>query len=556
MFKNRIRTAAIAGIAALATGLSGIAVPSIATAQTNSQDVAPGAPAGEYWEDNDASAAFDASPVNHSEDDLKLLTDETQNFIDNEADNTWNSLHTNLDFDASEEAIAERLRVIHEDILEAQQENSDAIKRVREAIAFAYQQDLEATEAWQAVVDRAYEINQEIVALDQAPRAASQADAGLGEINYVPKGGTEADAKPLDEFAAGEYYTIVELINYYADRDGFTGISDEDAADLEDLGENPSDIEVRDFYRALLNFTSTFHNVYNNTGEFMADGGTLEDGNRYSRHAVEAIVEFYDEIQGYKSDLDALIDTSARESREAQQSDVLVRQGFLQRALAQRDVLRNAEGSVLALARYAELYNDPTLTLDGTLLSTEYRRVQDRLAQSLEANLELLDGINENVLAAWDIWERDLYSNADATDIREGIEDDWNFALVEERLNLSTELYENLVANGVAWREALNRVIALENAVNAPSASDRIADALEELAGSEIGDEPGDGDNGNGDNGNDGNDGIAGGSSIDVDPSSEGGLGTIGILAGIAAVIGLIAAAVPFLGNFIPNLPF
>ena len=554
MFKNRIRTAAIAGIAALATGLSGIAVPSIATAQTNSQDTAPGAPAGEYWEDNDASAAFDANPVNHSEDDLKLLTDETQNFIVNEARDTWTNLHTALDFDASEEAIAERLRVIHEDIREEQQANSDAIKRVREAIAFAYQQDLEATEAWQAVVDRAYEINQEIVALDQAPRAASQADAGLGEINYVPKGGTEADAKPLDEFAAGEYYTIVELINYYADRDGFTGISDEDAAALEDLGENPSDVEVRAFYRALLNFTSTFHNVYNNTGEFLADGITLEDGNRYSRHAVEAIVEFYDEIRGYKSDLDALIDTSARESREAQQSDVLVRQGFLQRALAQRDVLRNAEGYVLALARYAELYNDPTLTGDRTLLSTEYEAVIDQLNESLGNNLELLDGISDAVLEAWDIWESDLYSNADATDIREGINDDWNFALVEERLNLSAELYERLREEGANWRHALNRVIALENEVNTPSANDRIADALEELAGSETGDEPGDGDNGNGNDDSTGP--IEGGSSIDVDPSSEGGLGTIGILAGIAAVIGLIAAAVPFLGNFIPNLPF
>lgn len=553
MFKNRIRTAAIAGIAALATGLSGIAVPSIATAQTNSQDTAPGAPAGEYWEDNDASAAFDANPVNHSEDDLKLLTDETQNFIDNEARNTWNSLHTNLDFDASEEAIAERLRVIHEDIREEQQANSDAIKRVREAIAYAYQQDLEATEAWQAVVDRAYAINQEILELDQAPRAESQVDADLGEINYVTRDGEE---KPLDQFEEDEYFNIIELINFYADRDGFTGISADVEEDLADLGENPSDTEVRDFYRALLDLinNNTFKNIYNNTGEFLADGGTLGEDSRYSRHAVEAIVEFYEETLGYKSDLDALIDTSAAESREAQQSDVLVRQGFLQRALAQRDVLRNAEGYVLALARYAELYNDPTLTGDRTLLSTEYEAVIDQLNESLGTNLELLSGINDAVLGAWDAWENDLNTNADATDIREGINDDWNFAIVEERLDLSTELYERLREQGAEWRHDLNRVIALENEINTPSANDRIADALEELAGTETGDEPGDGDNGNGNGNGDGD--FSGGSSIDVDPSSEGGLGTIGILAGIAAVIGLIAAAVPFLGNFIPNLPF
>lgn len=566
MFKNRIRTAAIAGIAALATGLGGFAVPT-ATAQETLN--APGAPAGDYWESQDASAAYDAEPVNHSEEDLKAASDITQRFIVEGAPDAWRDLQSNLNWDPSEEARASDVRDMHELVTAEQERNAQTINQIQESIAYAYQQDLEATEAWQAVVERAHEISNEIYEEDKAPVANNQQqtdddDTTYGDILYIPFGDydtdTDADAedarKPLSEFEDGDYWNVIDYINFYADRDGHEGLEGFPSA----LGSNPTDNEVRDFYRDLINVIEddAFQGLYDDLGEFLFDSeASVEennepvDGQRFSRYAANAIIEFYGEAEGYVAELDELLDASADANRAAQQSDVLVRQGFLARAVAQRDLLRNWEGYLLAYARYIELYNDPTLTVDRTLLSTEYREVLDDLERGLLLNTPILITIDDLVTQAFDQWSRDLQTNADVVDLRDGINDDWDFQIVEERLGAAFAELVKIRANGAIWREALNKVQALEIELGQPSDTDRLISAIEDLLGEKDDEEtPAPSNPGSGE------DEVEGGSSLDIDGSSEGGFGTIGILAGIAAVIGLIAAAVPFLGNFIPNLPF
>ncbi len=542
MFKNRIRTAAIAGIAALATSLAGTVVAAPAFAQDTLH--APNAPAGEYWVSQDASAAFDAAPVNHSELELKAASDITQKFLTEGAEQQWRELQSGLNWDPSEEARADDVRTMHESIIEEQKRNSANIKRIQESIAYAFQKDQEATDAWQALVERAHAISNEIHRADKAPVAMDQTDpatgATYGQPLYVPKGGDDTHRKPLSQFTSGEYYSIVELVNFYAVRDGGPSVP----VPLK-LSAAPTDAEVRDFYEDLMALIETeqFKAAYDAAGEFLYDESAEH---RISRYNAEAIIELYDETEGYLAELDTLREASRAASREAQQSDVLVRQGFLMRAVAQRDLLRNWEGKALAWARYVELYNDPTLTMDRTLLSTEYRQVLDNLQAGIDRNTPLLTQLDEAVNQAFDRWSTDLKTNADVAETRDNIYGDWDFQIVEERIDDAATLYENILENGRIWREALNRVQALEIELAQPSDNDKLIEAIEKLA---------EGNGGTGEGDDNGSPIVTPApsedesSSSDVDGSSD--FGFLGIAAVLAAILGVVAFIAPNLIGFL-----
>ena len=77
MFKNRVRTAALAGAIAVATGVSGVAVPAFAedTTATNIQ--------GGGFNEPDASLAKDVKAENVTEDQLLKLVGATHHYIIN-----------------------------------------------------------------------------------------------------------------------------------------------------------------------------------------------------------------------------------------------------------------------------------------------------------------------------------------------------------------------------------------------------------------------------------------------------------------------------------------
>ncbi|GAA1472167.1 hypothetical protein P4N68_08995 [Corynebacterium felinum] len=352
MFKNRIRTAALAGAIAVATGLSGFSVPAFAqeTAVTANAPTPPSQNVLNAFNGADGSLAVNVSAVNHTEDQLKAWTDATMKYLE-ALPKTELTVGAVVN-DPSEQASVAALK---NDLARATAElktSADNITKARESVKYAVEKDQAAVDAWKAVAAKGDEIKkaEEKLAADFAKKVA-EVNKLIQAANDVA--GNTQPALPTFSDDSAEYADTMKKLN---DR--------YDAA-----REQNADVDENNYIKRT--YLPAFEKAL---------------------AAAEAVKELLDpestKIAELKKQKDDLTKAARVAQAEAQKSDAIVRQLLVNRATAQRDALRLVEAIYAATVRFAELYeldqdkNIVNKDGDNTTLRHEYRALVARLANS------------------------------------------------------------------------------------------------------------------------------------------------------------------------------
>lgn len=409
MFKNRVRTAALAGAVAVATGISGLAVPAFAEDNAVSNTIGGG------FNEADNSAAKGVVANNVSERDLLNKTDATANYIVNH--NQWYDLYHNAaqaatdGLDPSEEAAFQNLKREAEKAGQQLAQAEQNVQDARASVAYALEKDEAANKAWDNADSKKAALNAAeaaaVSAIAPAVKAANAEGQQGGQPNLqVPATGSVADLKAALKSYEGAY----------------------DHAGERDADQAAGDFIPRDYIGLLETLIST----------------TKDELGK-----VEAAQAAYDEAVAAAKDA----------SREAQKSDVLVRQGFLNRAFAQVRVLRALEARFAVSTREIELRESPqnkNVVIDGQTktLRTAYAElitggpkgilnvaIDDTTARLKAADVKALKG-----------WDGDL-DNFDGSLAKEGEEKVYD-AMKEEA---QRKAYEAIDSER-DWEEAVKKV--------------------------------------------------------------------------------------------------
>ncbi|ANE09114.1 S-layer protein PS2 [Corynebacterium glutamicum] len=489
MFNNRIRTAALAGAIAISTAASGVAIPAFAqetTVTTNG------------FNNADGSTAQPVGPVNHTEAELRDATDATGNYL--EAFQTGDIqaiVGAYVDagedgFDPSEQAIFEAFEAARNEATQQLAFSKDTITKTRESVNYALKVDQEATEAF--------------LAYRNALRGAADA------IN------------PLIEAANDANRTDRAEIKDYADLYTQTDIALETpqlAYAFQDLKALQAEVDA-DFEWL---------------GEFGID---QEDANYVQRYHIPAVEALKAEVDARVAAIEPLRADSIAKNLEAQKSDVLVRQLFLERATAQRDTLRVVEAIFATAARYVELYeSDENVNVEGDTLRNHYVALLPTLFGAAFFNIDILDDADEAAELYYLHWNTDLGTNNE------------DLAYAEEKREFALLTYAKVFINGI-WQEEVKYVQNLDDGARAEAArveAERLADEAYRAEQLRIAQEAADAQKAIADalakeaeNGN---------NSSDDKETGSSDIGSWGPFAAIAAIIAAIAAIFPFLSGIV-----
>lgn len=401
MFQNRLRTAALAGAIAVATGISGLAVPAFAVETTQNDG----------FNTADSSAAAAVAAKNVTEAQLRDKTDATTDYLsplqngDLEAVlNDYLAVTDSADgFDPSEEAAKAAFEAAQAEAGAQLATNSQVIQDARASVKHANDADDAATAAWDALV----------VALQDS----------ADDINSLIRANNEANTHQGTFQLHDELATPVTRWN------------------------------AIDAYESLLALQLDVDAQWKEAGIWNIDE---TDGEYVNRTHIATLEALKNKIDAEVAVATPKFDDALDKNREAQKSDVIVRQLFLERATAQRDVLRTVEATFSVAARYVELTQDDVLYNDGAL-STEYRNVLDNLLTGLRANLDSLDEADKATEESFLIWESDLPNNDDGNE---------NYHL---KLEFASQTYANIRTTGTVWQEELNRVTLIDSGIIAES---------------------------------------------------------------------------------------
>lgn len=409
MFKNRVRTAALAGAVAVATGISGLAVPAFAEDNAVSNTIGGG------FNEADNSAAKGVVANNVTERDLLNKTDATANYIVNH--NQWYDLYHNAaqaatdGLDPSEEAAFQNLKREAENAGKQLAQAEQNVQDARASVAYALEKDEAANKAWDNADSKKAALNAAeaaaVSAIAPAVKAANAEGQQGGQPDLqVPATGSVADLKAALKTYEGAY----------------------DHAGERDADQAAGDFIPRDYIGLLETLIST----------------TKDELGK-----VEAAQAAYDEAVAAAKDA----------TREAQKSDVLVRQGFLNRAFAQVRVLRALEARFAVSTREIELRESPenkNVVIDGQTktLRTAYAElitggpkgilnvaIDDTTARLKNADVKALKG-----------WNGDL-DNFDGSLAKEGEEKVYD-AMKEDA---QRKAYEAIDSER-DWEEAVKKV--------------------------------------------------------------------------------------------------
>ncbi|GFK19746.1 hypothetical protein KbCgl_23180 [Corynebacterium glutamicum] len=271
-------------------------------------------------------------------------------------------------------------------------------------------------------------------------------------------------------------------------------------------------------------------------GEFAIDNNDDNYVQRYHTPAVEAL----------KAAIDSLVDTveplradAIAKNIEAQKSDVLVRQLYLDRATAQRDTLRVVEAIFSTSARYVELYEHPeNVVVEGKTLRQHYSSLIPNLFIAAVGNISELNAADAEAEALFLDWETDLGTN------------DEQVAYDEAKLKFAIETYAKILINGEVWQEPLAKVQYFDASAKQEAAdreAARAADAAYRAEQLRIAQEAADAQNalaealanaGNSDNDGD--------NSSDDKGTGSSDIGTWGPFAAIAAIFPFLSGIVKF----------
>ncbi|MGP6174606.1 S-layer protein PS2 [Corynebacterium sp. A21] len=391
MFKNRLRTAALAGAVAVATGLSGLSIPAYAQTQDGN------------FQEQDGSAAQPVSPQNISEAELRTQTDATASYLAGLQGAT--SLESVIEayinlggdgFDPSEGAAKVAFEEAKNEASAQLAISAQNILNARASVGFALEADRQAEADWDAFV--------------------AELNAVLGGLNIL-----------INDVNAANTHVPTFVI-------------------LPNLPAVATDATAVDVFKQLVELQITVNEQWDLAGDWNIDIADGEYVNRTHMAALEALKNSLD------NDLESVTEAyevAKASNREAQKSDVLVRQLFLERATAQRDTLRVVEAAFSVAERYIELFQNNELVGDSTL-RTEYREVLFDIFNGLQMNLNWLEEADDAAVAGFLVWETDLLAN----------DDEKQYFI--EKVEFATATYAKIFINGWVWQEALERVELLD----------------------------------------------------------------------------------------------
>lgn len=343
---NRIRTAALAGTIAVATGVSGaVTVPAMA------QD---------GWNEQDASQILTGGE-NITEEQLQERTNAVAKGINSL--NTEDLLRVN---DPSEAAIGAEFQR-QSGILKGLLEQSDAnISDARASLAYALQVDADYEAARKALADYTAAANTVDVTVTGANEDGSDETYTITKADFEA---VKAEAKAI----APQVKALNKILDDAIEAIQEAGVEDEaQIAELEsfklpEIAEDGSNVvEIATLLSALIDRAA------------LAEDAT-EDSSVVYRNWVKAaaplegklgtIVPLLEQLEKNREAKIAELQADVRaKGIIAQQSDAPVRSYYLQRAIAQRDFLRWLDAQFVMYARLAELYKsdqNKVVTVDG-----------------------------------------------------------------------------------------------------------------------------------------------------------------------------------------------
>lgn len=489
MFKNRIRTAALAGTIAVATGVSGMAVPAFAVENTDGFNVADGSRA--------------QSGVNLTEDQLYDNLDSVTTFLEEEqgsrdivradfldAFHSKNPYADDVVLDPAEENILNAFTARYDSVTDELNTASKNVADARASVAFALDVDQQAMDAYN-------DLNSHMAALSAAE--ITQINALIDTVNGENR--TTLDPLPNLNYPSNAQEALTLEIAFQEHRLNAGNHTESD---------NEGNYVSRDYIAAL-----------------DALAGNSLVGNTFD-----------------------LISTAREAAEESQRSDVLVRQLLLEHANAQVNALRAVQADYSVVSRVAGLYNNDAAFEDANegweSLRARYLDLLPVTESAVNENLTKLGDAFDEVEAGFYAWEEDIRNEEELTEF------------LNDRRDYAQTVYQNLLDNA-AWETQVDLVKNLDAKFSNESAAaadeqareeaeaaeeaareaeeqrereaQRLADILEQLKelqeANNPGDEPATGNEGSSEN-----------------------AGLIGVIAAIGGVIALIAAAFPFIQNF------
>ena len=543
MFKNRIRTAAIAGIAALATGISGTVV---ATAQVNDGSNQTEVSAADRY-DLDLARANDAV-----RDDIRAI----------QADPIYAQTVVNRhaliagDFDQSEESLAARIGELRTEVQGLLEEAVANVDTAREGVIDAQEKDQatrEALAAWgeevAALSNYIHDGNQSFTTI--IPEDGGTVDVTTDGLTIIEKANSyegvdiSEDVEDADvtayrvngetiDLADTGIVNIEDAIETLTQNDGQADVlQDElslwDTTDLEDLTAVQDAVDYLDAWLESVALPGTGGYVYaeetllgqieraqedlqdrkaeitdiinEQDGEVLdnpIDVETSEAMKRENDEAVAYLAELRAAIEGDVDAIEAAQDAYDDAAWAATGANYASRVRALQDATSQRNVLRGLDGYLAGTQKYIELYGNDVLTGDQTLRQQYYDAI---LETEYDVRINGENVVNEGAGAAVELGVEQVIIGAHVGAMDDFLNDFGRLGLVEQAI--------------------IDALTPEEDETEEPT--------------------PGEGSD------------REGGSSFEA-PDFRGGssdLGGFGIAAVIAAIIGVLALVVPNIQNFL-----
>ena len=422
MFKNRVRTAALAGAIAVATGVSGVAVPAFA------EDTDVNSIQGPEFNEPDASKAKDAKAENYTEQQLADMTNATDKFI--QSYNQYEDLYPKVaalagdGVDISEEQEYKDFQEFANKTTEQLAQAEKNVQAARASVAYALEKDKAADAAWNNYEEKAFDYNVTVTNVTGVQNGGNNPQGDKGsqyETDEYKKAGLLAtDIQKANEFLlkANDGQPVV----IHDGQGNEMGTMTLQVPNLEEIDPNNFWSVEKTPKQNLKKFAKEIEE-YKLRLAYAGDRGADKDkGNYIPRDYIgylETVISdaemLYEQL---KADSDALVEArdAAREaSREAQKSDVLVRQGLLDRAWAQVYVLRPMEAQFAIGARVLDLYEsgeNGTVVINGEQLTLRqaYERLiqQDGGAQTDKDKDGTIDGpnyVNEAIAENYKVYQ-------------------------------------------------------------------------------------------------------------------------------------------------------
>ncbi|OHO54891.1 hypothetical protein HMPREF2635_06750 [Corynebacterium sp. HMSC035E02] len=589
MFKNRVRTAALAGAIAVATGVSGVAVPAFAQ-DTNTSNIQGGG-----FNEPDASLAKDVEAKNVTEAELRDRVAATDHYIVN--NNQFRELYeaaaaANTDgLDRSEQADHKAYQAAANEATKQLAQAEKNVQDARASVAYALQNDKGADKAWANYEEKAFDYNNTVTNAAGGQRyGKDESKLGLLESD-LNKVNDQVGNKVNDEDETG-------LPKLEAPK-----LSPVDPENFESVQKTPAK-NIKIFEDTIKTYKERLDYIGWRGADKGEDSYVTRDYEPLLKQLIADAEMLLEQLKADGAELEEARKAALEASRGAQATDILVRQGYLDQAHAQVRVLRAMEAEFAIGARVLELRESDE---NGTVVVNEKQQTLREayaaliahengiVSKAKQKNMEVYEEQVRNFkgFKAWASDEANFDGNRIWTpqipaDFANP-ESPWGNTLVavwdgdtdQERLDYlamkvaAQQLWFGPNNYNLEYEEAYREVVNADNGVKKQIADSkaaeeqakaereraeqeakdrqRIADALENLAGGNKG-----GDNGSADN-NKGGDNNKDDKSSDIKDklSNDGKPTPLAIFGIVAGVLAAIAAAFPAIAKALNiKLPF